>query len=65
MPIVDAAHVQQRLGVSAMTAQRALAQLTDAGVLQEITGRSRHRAWQHRGILAVLDEYAAAIRRVG
>ena len=64
-PIVDAAHVQQRLGVSAMTAQRALAQLTDAGVLQEITGRSRHRAWQHRGILSVLDEYAAAIRRVG
>lgn len=62
-PIVNAAHLQRILGVSAMTAQRALAQLTAAGVLREATGRSRHRVWQHSGILGVLDDYAAQVRR--
>ena len=62
-PIVDAAHVQEQLSLTAMTTQRALAQLTEAGVLQETTGRSRNRVWQHRGILTVLDDYAATVRR--
>ena len=64
-PIVNAAHLQRTLGVSAMTAQRALAQLTDSGVLQEATGRSRNRVWQHTGILRLLDAYAAGVRRAG
>lgn len=64
-PIVNAAHIQRTLGVPAMTAQRALAQLTDSGVLQEATGRSRHRVWQHLGILRILDAYAAEVRRAG
>ena len=64
-PIVNAAHLQQHLDTTAMTAQRALAQLTTTGVLQEATGRSRNRVWQHRGILAVLDNYAELIRRQG
>lgn len=64
-PIVNAAFVREALGTSAMTAQRALAQLTEAGVLTERTGRSRGRVWQHTGILAVLDEYAEAVRRAG
>lgn len=46
-----------------MTAQRALAQLTESGVLQEATGRSRNRVWQHRGILRILDAHAAEVRR--
>ena len=62
-PIVNAAHLQRTLGVPAMTAQRALAQLTDSGVLQEATGRSRHRVWQHPGILRILDAYATEVRR--
>lgn len=64
-PIVNAAHLQRTFAVSAMTAQRALAQLTDAGVLQETTGRSRNRVWQHAGILRLLDTYAAQVRREG
>ncbi|MBM7500853.1 Fic family protein [Brachybacterium muris] len=64
-PIVDSAFVRDRLGVSAMTAQRALDQLTDAGVLRETTGFSRNRVWQQGEILAVLDGYAATVRRDG
>lgn len=64
-PIVNAAHLQRNLGVTAMTAQRALAQLTATGVLTEATGRSRNRVWQHTGILSVLDDYAAQVRRQG
>ncbi|MGO2820180.1 MAG: Fic family protein [Brachybacterium tyrofermentans] len=64
-PIVNAAHLQRNLGVTAMTAQRALAQLTETGVLTEATGRSRNRVWQHTEILGVLDEYAAQVRRQG
>ena len=64
-PIVNAAYLQQQLGTSAMTAQRALAQLTETGVLKEATARSRNRVWQHSGILAVLDDYAAQVKRQG
>src|SRR5699024_11240648 len=45
-PIVNAAHLQRTFEVPAMTAQRALAQLANAGVLQEPTGRSRNRVLQ-------------------
>ncbi|ATG51833.1 cell filamentation protein Fic [Brachybacterium vulturis] len=64
-PIVNAAHLQRTLEVPAMTAQRALAQLTESGILQEATGRSRNRVWQHTGILGLLDAYAAEVRRAG
>lgn len=62
-PIVTAAHLQRALAVPAMTAQRALARLTESGVLQEATGRSRNRVWQHAGVLRLLDAYAAQVRR--
>jgi Fic family protein len=64
-PIVSAAHLRDVLEVPAMSVQRALAQLSEAGVLEEATGRSRNRVWQHRGILAVLDDYAEQVRRSG
>ena len=64
-PIVNAAHLRRELDAPAMSVQRALDQLTASGVLQETTGRSRNRVWQHRGILAVLDDYAEQIRRAG
>ena len=64
-PIVGAAHLRDRLEAPSMSVQRALAQLAEVGVLQEATGRSRNRVWQHRGILAVLDDYAEQVRRRG
>ena len=64
-PIVTAAHLRDVLEVPAMSAQRALAQLAEAGVLHEATGRTRNRVWQHRGLLAILDDYAEQVRRSG
>ncbi|WP_240643922.1 Fic family protein [Antribacter gilvus] len=62
-PVVNARFLSQHVGLSEMTAQRALTQLTDAGVLEERTGLQRNRVWQHGGILAVLDNYAEQLRR--
>ena len=62
-PVLNAALVKERLGVNDATAQRALAQLTAAGVLEERTGMARNRVWQHPGILRILDVYAQALRR--
>ncbi|MDR2974252.1 MAG: hypothetical protein LBV00_06005 [Propionibacteriaceae bacterium] len=50
-------------GMTATTAQRALSQLTEAGVLHERTGQRRNRVWQHDDILRILDEYVAHLRR--
>lgn len=62
-PIVNARYLVERFTMSGPTAQRALAQLSDAGVLTERTGLRRDRVWQHTGILTVLDAYAAGLRR--
>lgn len=62
-PVVNAALLTDSLGLNDNTAQRALAQLTDAGVLEERTGHRRHRVWQHAGIIDTLDLYAQALRR--
>jgi Fic family protein len=62
-PVVNARFVADHLGMNDMTAQRALGQLTEAGVLEERTGLRRNRVWQHAGILRVLDAYAQRLRR--
>lgn len=62
-PVVNARYLQHELGMSAMTAQRALAVLTERGVLVERTGHRRNRVWEHREILGVLDAYASRTRR--
>ncbi|GAB2548280.1 Fic family protein [Brachybacterium huguangmaarense] len=63
-PVIDAAYVRAALETSPMTAQRAIAQLADAGVLVERTGRTRGRVWHHAGILEVLDAFGARYRRL-
>ncbi|WP_102159675.1 Fic family protein [Zhihengliuella halotolerans] len=60
-PVINAHLVSRLLGTSGTTAQRALAQLTEAGVLSERSGLKRNRVWQHGGILGILDAYAAAL----
>lgn len=62
-PVINAAFLQRRLALSGVTAQRALAQLADAEVLDERTGKRRGRVWQHTGIIDVLDDYARSLRR--
>lgn len=62
-PVINTPALNRILGTANYAAQRALTQLTDAGVLEERTGKLRGRVWQHSGILAVLDRYAESIRR--
>lgn len=62
-PVVNAALIKQILAANDTTAQRALAQLADAGVIEERTGKNRGRVWQHTGIITILDTYAQALHR--
>jgi Fic family protein len=62
-PVVNTSYLQEKLGMNAMSAGRALAQLTQSGVLTEATGHRRNRVWQQSEILSILDEYAARIGR--
>ncbi|GAB04654.1 Fic family protein [Gordonia amarae] len=62
-PVVNSGYVQQRLGINAPAAQRALRTLTERGVVVERTGYARNRIWEHRGIVGALDEYADTIKR--
>ncbi|MEQ6897947.1 Fic family protein [Microbacterium sp. KR10-403] len=63
-PAVNTKYLMTALGLGEMAALRALDALTEREVLVETTGNSRGRVWQHRGIFAVLDAYAAEIRRM-
>lgn len=62
-PVVNARSVVQLAGLGDQSAQNALGQLADAGVLEERTGLQRNRVWQHPGILGVLDAYAQSLTR--
>lgn len=62
-PVVNRRYLVDHLGLGTSSAQRALAQLADAGILTERTGLKRDRVWQHSGILTVLDAYASSVRR--
>jgi Fic family protein len=64
-PVVNARYLTSELGMNDVTAQRTLELLADRQVLVERTGLRRNRIWQHSGILEVLDNYAAMIRRPG
>lgn len=63
-PVVNARYLTAELGMNDVTAQRALDLLTERHILTERTGLRRNRVWQHTGVLAVLDGYAAGIRRI-
>jgi Fic family protein len=63
LPVIDASTLVNRLGLSEVTAQRALAQLVTSGILVERTGKRRGRIYQHTAIIGILDDYAAALRR--
>jgi Fic family protein len=62
-PVVDTRFLRERLGLNPVAAQRAIDALVEREVLVERTGASRNRVWQHGGILEVLDDYAAGLRR--
>jgi Fic family protein len=53
-PVVTAPLIRERWKVSHHTAQNALGDLEKAGILSEVTGHRRNRAWAARGVLRVL-----------
>lgn len=62
-PVINAEYVVRELGISLPGALRALELLVARGVVHETTGWKRNRVWVHRGVLEILDDYAAALRR--
>ncbi len=60
-PLVNVNLVQQSLGVAYVTANSLIARFEDAGILTEITGNRRRRAFRYDGYLALFDEGPRAI----
>lgn len=61
-PVVDSPAVQARLGVPAMSANRAIKRLVNDGVLKEVTGRHRNRVYEAKEVLLALDGFALCDR---
>lgn len=62
-PIITPQYLVSHTDCTPATARRAIEILTERGVLSEIRGGRRNMVWAHKGVLAVLDDYAAQIRR--
>ncbi|MGX9346801.1 Fic family protein [Microbacterium sp. KNMS] len=55
-PIMGAAEIERRSGSSEQQTYKAIARLTQAGFIEEITGRKRDRVWAASELLAELDD---------
>ena len=55
-PVMAADEIEQRSGSSEQQTYRAIARLSEAGFIQEITGRKRDRVWVASELLAELDD---------
>jgi len=55
-PVMAAAEIEKHSGSSEQQTYRAIAQLAEAGFIQEITGRKRDRVWVAAELLAELDD---------
>ncbi|MGH3518260.1 MAG: Fic family protein [Haloechinothrix sp.] len=64
-PAVTVKHIQQHLGVSQPAAQRAVDQLVEAGILNQVSTGKRDRAWIARDVIGALDDFAARSGRRG
>ena len=62
-PVINSNYLITTLGLNEMTAIRAIKTLENRGVIRELTGWRRRRAWEHSGILNALDEFGSKIRR--
>lgn len=55
-PVMTAAEIEERSGASSQATYTAIARLSAAGFIQEITGRKRDRVWVAAELLAELDD---------
>lgn len=61
-PIISVSALAKTISVSFPTANAALDQLSNAGILREITGKERHRVFAYRRYLELLNEDTMPIR---
>jgi hypothetical protein len=62
--VVDAGYLQRELGVADVSATDAIARLVEAGALRQIGEGRRNRRYEAPEVLAALDAFADAARRV-
>lgn len=62
-PIINSQYLQSAVGLTKPQAERALKTLARVGALTARNSAKRNVVWEHRGILDVLDAYAAGLRR--
>ena len=62
-PVIDSSAAQKRLGIPAMSANRAIERLVKDGILKEVTGRYRDRLYEAKEVLLALDSFAARAGR--
>jgi Fic family protein len=62
-PIISSEYLQTELLIPAARARKALSDLEERGVLTSIKGKRRNIVWEHKGIIAVLNEYSEQLRR--
>ncbi len=55
-PILDAGSVAAFTGRSGVAARQALNNLTDSGVLEQVTVGKRNRMWESVGLFALIDD---------
>jgi Fic family protein len=55
-PIVAIPSAAKKIGISAPTVTKSLMHMIDMGILQEVTGRERHRLFVYERYLAILNE---------
>jgi Fic family protein len=58
-PVINSPTVQERLGIPAISANRAIERLVKDGVLKEVSGRYRDRVYEAKEVLLALDGFAA------
>ncbi len=61
-PIIAIPSAARRIGISAPTVAKSLGHMIDLGVLEEITGRERHRLFVYRRYLEILNEGTEPLR---
>lgn len=62
-PVINTAYLREHAGLSKAQAERAVSTLAQHGILEARNSAKRNRVWEHRGIIEVLDNYAASLRR--
>lgn len=62
-PIINREYLIRKIGLSPMSARRAIDTLAKRGIVVQTMGGRRNAVWEHKGILSVLDEYGTQYRR--